>query len=150
MGRTPSWEVSQKIPQTLRNQKVYYLIHKSSPLVPILSQINPVHNFTTDLRSNLTLCSRLRRVFQLVSFPQVYHQNPVCSSPLPHAWRMPRPSHYSGSGHPNTTDLVRTADHEGLQCATSSTSPVILSLLGPSTFYTYEYALGKMQTIITF
>ena len=29
------------------------------------------------------------------------HQNPVCSSPLPHTCYMPCPSHYSRFGHPN-------------------------------------------------
>jgi hypothetical protein len=35
---------SQIIPRTLRNQEVHYRVHKSSTLVPILTQINSVHN----------------------------------------------------------------------------------------------------------
>lgn len=42
------WEVncfsaSQDILRTLYSMKVRYLIHKSPPLIPILSQIKPVH-----------------------------------------------------------------------------------------------------------
>jgi hypothetical protein len=42
-----SWEAntfsaSQEIPCVLRNQKVHYLFPKSSPLVPIVSQVNPI------------------------------------------------------------------------------------------------------------
>jgi len=71
-----SWEsysvwAGQEIPCLLWNQKFHYSVHKSPPLDPILSHLNPVHNLTSYLRSILILSSHFRLLLQSV-FPLCY------------------------------------------------------------------------------
>jgi len=57
--RSYSHPASQEIPYLLWNLKVYYHVHNSLPLVPILSQMKPVHALPSYLRSILILFSNL-------------------------------------------------------------------------------------------
>jgi len=78
MGQSPSWganshSASQKIPRFVCKSKVHYHhVYKSPPLVPILKQMHPVHNFLSLWGLFLLLCSHLCRDSKVASCLQVF------------------------------------------------------------------------------
>jgi len=98
--------VSREIPPILWYPKVHSRSHKCPPTVPILSQLDPVHNpkshfLKIHLNIILHLCLRLPCRLLHSGFP---HRNPVHASHLPHTCNMPRPSHSSRFYHPNSIE----------------------------------------------
>jgi hypothetical protein len=104
-------QLVKKFPPVLWNQKVPHRTHKRPPPVPILSQPNPVLTTTPHflkIHSNIILPSMPGSPQRSLSlgFP---HQNPVHTSPFPHTFYMPRPSH-SRFYHPH--DIGWNYGHE--------------------------------------
>ena len=110
MEQSPSWEAnrfsaSEEVPRILWNLKVHYCIHKCPPPVPILNQIDPIHNPTSyflKILLNIILPSTpVSPQWSLsLRFP---HQNSAYASPLPQTRYMSRPSHSSQFYHPNNS-----------------------------------------------
>ena len=69
-GEDNRFSASQEIPRILWNPNVHCRIHKTPPLVPILSQINPVHSpYRISWRSILISSSHLRLGLPSSLFP---------------------------------------------------------------------------------
>jgi hypothetical protein len=84
MEQSPSWEAANcldthELPSILRSPKVYYHVHKSLQLVPVLSQINPVHitpsNFSK-IYFNIILPPTSTYSYRSLSF-WLCRQNPI-------------------------------------------------------------------------
>jgi len=75
----------QELRRILWNLKLYYHIHNSLPLVPILSQMNPVYAPPSNLSKilfNIIVPSR-SRFYKWSPSLRFFHQNPECTSSLP-------------------------------------------------------------------
>jgi hypothetical protein len=105
MELSPPWEAAsplatQEFANILRSSNVYYRVHKSHPLIPIISQISLVHitpSYFCKIHVNITLQpTSVFIVVSLLAFPS----KPYMYS-SPHACYMPCPSHPPWLYHSN-------------------------------------------------
>jgi hypothetical protein len=90
-----SHSASQEILRLLRDLNIYYRVHNSSPLVSILSQMNPVHYFPPyfpTIHSNVTILNMPRSSEWSLPFT-FSDQNCLWISHVSHACYMPCQCH---------------------------------------------------------
>jgi hypothetical protein len=97
-----SCSAAQELPSILWNPKVHYLVHKSLPLLPILSHINSVHTIASYLSKIQFNIFHPVLVFLAGSFFRLPNQYPICI-PLLHSRYMTCLYHPPWLDHSNYT-----------------------------------------------
>jgi hypothetical protein len=80
-----SRSATQKLANVSLNSKVQYRVRKSPPLIPILSQINPVHItpfYSSQINLNIILSPTSRSSYWSLCF-WISHQCPICNPLFP-------------------------------------------------------------------
>jgi len=137
MEQSFSWEAnrfwaSQKIPRILWNPKVHYRIHKCTPPVPILHQLDPVHTpHSTSSIFILILSAHLRLGLPGGLFPSGFPTKTLYT-PLLSPIRTTCPAHLILLDL--ITRIILGEEYRSLSFSLCSLlhSPVSLSLLGPN------------------
>jgi hypothetical protein len=101
---SPSWEAAscaptEELPSILWNPDIHYRVHRNTPFVPILSQIDPVHPLS--LGSILILSTHLRLGLPSGLFFLAFPAISCMHSSSSHSCYMPCPSHHLWLDHSN-------------------------------------------------
>jgi hypothetical protein len=129
MELSPSREAAncaatQEVPSILWNPKVHYRVHMSPLLVPILSQISPLHTipfYLSKIHFNIIHPPTSWSTLLALSF-WLSRQYPICIPLFPHSCDMPCPSHPSWLDNSNYT-WAKTTSYEPPRYAVFSKLP---------------------------
>jgi hypothetical protein len=125
MELSPSWEAAncaatRELRSILWNPKVYYRVHKSPPLISILSQIDPIHtipSYLFKIHFNIVHSFTSWSSKWYLSF-WLSHQHPICIPLLPHLCYMPCTSHPPWDSKPSGEKILELFDVNEFEIST--------------------------------